>query len=210
MSQSLRDRASPEKTRRRRPDIPLVVPPGLRVSDRAFWRLCRANRDLRLERRANGELIVMPPAAPDSSQRNASIGAQLWNWNQKTGLGMPFDSSVGFTLPNTAIRGPDASWMTRERWDALPQREREKFAHICPDFVAELRSTSDDMSKLRAKMAEYITQGVRLGWLIDPKSRTVEIYRPGRPVEVLEKPATLSGENVLPGFELNLKGILHD
>ena len=210
MSQSVRDRTSRRASRRREPAIPLVVPKGLRVSDRAFWRLCQANRDLRLERNANGELIVMPPAAPDSGNRNAGITGQLWYWNGQTGLGVVFDSSAGFTFPNTAIRGPDASWMTKERWDALPKVERERFAHICPDFVVELRSKTDDMSKLREKMAEYVAQGVRLGWLIDPRSGTVEIYRPGRPVEKLDKPATLSGEDVLPGFVLDLKGILFD
>ncbi len=210
MSQSVRDRASRGTSRRRRDAIPLVVPKGLRVSDRAFWRLCQANRDLRLERNANGELIVMPPAAADSSNRNMSISGQLWHWNQQAGLGVGFDSSAGFTLPNTAIRGPDASWMTKDRWDALPKVERERFAHICPDFVVELRSKSDDMSTLGKKMEEYLAQGVRLGWLIDPRSGTVEIYRPGRPVEKLDKPATLSGEDVLPGFVLDLKGILFD
>jgi Uma2 family endonuclease len=210
MSQSpVRDRAS-RGTGRRRATIPIVMPAGLRISDRAFWRLCRANPDLRLERNADGELIVMPPAAADSGHRNAGITAQLWYWNQDAGLGVDFDSSAGFTLPNSAIRGPDASWMTRERWDALPQHERERFSHICPDFVAELRSKSDDMSILRKKMQEYLSQGARLGWLIDPKGGTVEIYRPGRPVEILERPATLSGEDVLPGFVLELKGILFD
>src|SRR5437764_202174 len=137
--------------------------PGLRLTDGAFWRLCRANPNLRLERTANGALVVMPPAAPDSSSRNAGITAQLWNWNQRTGLGVVFDSSAGFTLPNTAIRGPDATWMTRERWEALPQDERKKFAHVCPDFVVELRSGSDRKRELRAKMREYIAQGARLG-----------------------------------------------
>jgi Uma2 family endonuclease len=210
MSQRVRDRVSRETVLRRgrRTAVALVVPPGVRVSERGFWRLCRANPDLRLERNANGELIVMPPAAPDPGHRNAGITAQLWNWNQQTRSGIDFDSSAGFTLPNTAIRGPDASWMTQERWDALPKHEKEKFSHICPDFVAELRSKSDDMSKLREKMAEYLSQGARLGWLIDPKSGTVEIYRPGRPAELLERPATLSGEDVLPGFVLDLKVIL--
>jgi Uma2 family endonuclease len=209
MSQSVRDRAS-RGAGRHRATIPIVMPAGLRVSERAFWRLCQANPDLRLERDSDGNLIVMPPAGMDSSQRNMSIGAQLWYWNQRSGLGIAFDSSAGFTLPNTAIRGPDATWMTRERWDALPQQEREKFAHTCPDFVVELRSKTDVMSKLRKKMEEYISQGVRLGWLIDPEGGTVEIYRPGRPAETLEKPVSLSGEDVLPGFVLELKGILFD
>jgi len=192
--------------------LELASPPDvrLRVSDEDFWRLCQENSDLRLERTAKGELIVMPPAAPDGSHRNAGITARLWNWNQQTNLGAVFDSSAGFTLPNSAIRGPDASWMTRERWEQIPQSERLKFSHVCPDFVAELRSPSNDMKDLREKMKEYLAQGARLGWLIDPSGGTVEIHRPGRPVEILNKPATLSGEDVLPGFVLDLKGILFD
>jgi Uma2 family endonuclease len=190
--------------------LTLKFRPGLRLTDRAFWKLCVANPDLRLERTAQGELVIMPPAGADSGRRNLDMGAQLWNWNRRTGLGVAFDSSAGFTLPNTAIRGPDATWMARERWDALPQDERETFSHVCPDFVVELRSRSDRKKDLRAKMREYIAQGARLGWLIDPKTGTVEIYRPGRRVEVLDRPATLSGEDVLPGFVLDLNGILFD
>jgi Uma2 family endonuclease len=182
--------------------------PNLSLTDGAFRRLCRANPQLRLERTANGELVVMPPAAPDSSSRNAGIIAQLWNWNQQTGLGVVFDSSAGFTLPNTAIRGPDAAWMTRERWDALAPDERQRFSHVCPDFVIELRSRSDKKKDLRTKMQEYIAQGTRLGWLIDPRTGTVEIYRPGRAALVLKQPRAVSGEDVLPGFVLDLKGIL--
>jgi Uma2 family endonuclease len=192
--------------------LALSVPPDvrLRVSDEDFWRLCQENPDLRLERTAEGELIVMPPAAPDGSQRNAGLTAQLWAWNQQANLGVVFDSSAGFTLPNSAIRGPDASWMTSERWARIPKEERLKFSHVCPDFIAELRSTSDTMKDLRDKMREYLAQGARLGWLIDPMGGKVELYRPSRPVETLEKPATLSGEDVLPGFVLDLKGILSD
>jgi Uma2 family endonuclease len=190
--------------------LTLKFRPGLRLTDRAFGKLCAANPDLKLERTARGELVIMPPAGADSGRRNLDLCAQLWNWNRRTGLGIAFDSSAGFTLPNTAIRGPDATWMARERWDALPQSERETFAHVCPDFVAELRSKSDKLFELRAKMREYIAQGIRLGWLIDPKIGKVAIYRPGRPVEVLKRPATLSGEDVLPGFVLDLKGILFD
>jgi Uma2 family endonuclease len=180
------------------------------VSTDDFWRLCLANPELRLERDASGELIVMPPAGMDSGQRNAGITGQLWNWNQRTKLGVVVDSSAGFTLPNTAIRGPDACWMTVERWETLPVDERRRFSRICPDFVVELSSPSDDLSELEAKMEEYISQGVRLGWLIDPRSGTVAIYRTGRPMERLSRPATLSGEDVLPGFVLDLKGILFD
>ncbi len=190
--------------------LTLKFRPGLRLGDEAFWRLCRANPDFRLERTADGELVVMPPAAPDASYRNAGITAQLWNWNERTHLGVVFDSSAGFTLPNTAIRGPDAAWMTRDRWGALPQHERNRFSHVCPDFVVELRSRSDIKKDLRLKMREYIAQGARLGWLIDPKTGTVDIYRPGRRVEKFARPVTLSGEDLLPEFVLDLKGILFD
>jgi Uma2 family endonuclease len=214
MSRGIESR--PRKRRRPREaapsEIALTVPSDVRlfVSTRGFWRLCAANRDLRLEREASGGLVIMPPAAADSGYRNMNISGQLWYWNQQTKAGVVFDSSAGFTLPNSAVRGPDASWMPRERWEVLPEAERRRFSHICPDFVVELASPSDEISKLRRKMGEYVAQGVRLGWLIDPRSGIVEIYRPGRPVEQLSKPATLSGEDVLPGFVLDLKGILFD
>lgn len=214
MSRGLEDR--PKRHRRARKTAPseiaLTVPSDVRlfVSPRGFRRLCAANRDHRLEREANGGLIVMPPAGADSGYRNMNISGQLWYWNQQARLGVAFDSSAGFTLPNTAIRGPDASWMTLERWEGLSEAERRRFSQICPDFVVELKSPSDALSKLQKKMEEYVAQGIRLGWLIDPDSGTVEIYRPGRPVEQLARPATLSGEDVLPGFVLDLKGILFD
>jgi len=194
------------------PSPALLVPPDVRlhVSDDDFWRLCQENPDLRLERTAQGELTVMPPALPDGSQRNMGLSAQLWNWNQQMRLGLVFDSSAGFTIPKPAMRRPDASWMTSERWARIPQEERLKFSHDCPDFTAELRSASDRMKDLREKMQECLAQGAPLGWLIDPKSGTVEVYRPGQPVEMLEKPVTLSGEDVLPGFVLDFKGIFFD
>ena len=192
--------------------VALALAPDVRllVSSEDFWRLCVANPDLRLERDASGELVVMPPAGSDTGSRNASITGQLWYWNQQMKRGVVFDSSAGFTLPNTAVRGPDAAWMTAERWAALPEAERRRFSAIFPDFVVELASPSDDRGKLGVKMEEYLAQGIRLGWLIDPDRGTVDIYRPGRPVERLVKPATLSGEDVLPGFVLDLKGILFD
>ncbi|MBV8076861.1 MAG: Uma2 family endonuclease [Planctomycetaceae bacterium] len=178
------------------------------LTDRAFMRLCRANPDLRLERTAGGELIVMTPAGADSSGRNLKIAGRLYVWSEANELGITFDSSAGFTLPNGAIRSPDASWIVRARWEALTPEDRQGFAPICPDFVVELRSPADRLRDLRAKMAEYRIEGARLGWLIDPKRKMVEIYRPRRRVEVLTVPAALSGEDVLPGFVLDLKGIL--
>lgn len=192
--------------------VPLAVPPGvrLRVSDRGFERLCRANRDLRLERTARGELIVMAPAGTESGGRNASLTSRLWIWNDQTKPGHVFDSSAGYRLPNGATKGPDASWIRRDRWAALSPDDRRRFAPICPDFVAELMSPSDELPKVRDKMREYIDQGARLGWLLDPDDARAEIYRPGRAVEVLDRPATLSGEDVLPGLVLDLRGILFE
>jgi Uma2 family endonuclease len=200
-------------TRRRRPaPVPLMVTArsGLRVSPKAFWRLCCANPDLRLERTARGELIVMAPAGSDTGHRNADLTGQLWLWNRDAGLGFSFDASAGFTLPNGSVRSPDASWIAHDRWEALALEDRKKFAPICPDFVVELTSPSQEgrRSRVREKMHEYLDQGARLGWLLDPKSAEVEVYRPGRPVETLTRPATLSGEDVLPGFVLQLRGIL--
>jgi Uma2 family endonuclease len=187
--------------RRRQLMMPLVMPPGLRVSERAFGKLCQANPDLRIE--------VMPPASSDTGRQNGWLTAQVVLWAMDDGSGTAFDSSTAFTLPNSAIRSPDASWIHDDRWNALTTEQRDVgFAPICPDFVVELRSNSDSKEKLRQKMHEYIEQGARLGWMIDPLDGTVEIYRPGRPVEILEKPVTLSGEDVLPGFVLELKGIL--
>ena len=200
------------RRRARRKAVSMAVPPGvrLRVTADDFWRLCVANRDLRLERTARGRLIVMAPAGSDSGMRNADLTAQVVVWAKADGTGVPFDSSAGFTLPNGAVRAPDASWIVRERWDALTREQKDKFSPICPDFVVELTSPSDTHEAARKKLAEYIEQGARLGWLIHRKTGAVEVYRPGRPVEVLKRPATLSGEDVLPGFELDLKGILFD
>ncbi len=167
-----------------------------------------ANRDLRLERTSLGELIVNPPTGGESSQRNFSIIGQLANWLEANpDLGEGFDSSTGFILPNGAIRSPDASWVQRERWETLTASQRRGFVPLCPDFVVELRSASDSLTKLQEKMQEYLENGARLGWLINPQNQQVEIYRPGQEVEILEHPIELSGENVLPGFILNLRRI---
>ena len=178
------------------------------LDDRLFWNLCRANPDMRLERTSQGELILMTPAGTESGGRNAELSGQLYVWSKASGLGRAFDSSTGYTLRNGAIRAPDASWIDQDRLDAMFPEELERFAHICPDFVAELRSRTDSLRVVREKMAEYRSQGARLGWLIDPKRKVVEIFRPRRRVERLSKPTTLSGEDVLPGFVLDLKGIL--
>ena len=186
--------------------LAINIPPALilTVSHEQFVELAIANRELQLERTATGELIVNPPTGGETGKRNLSIEAQLWLWNQQTKLGEAFNSSTGFHLPNGADRSPDASWVRQERWDALTPEQKESFIPLCPDFVVELRSKSDNMEPLRVKMREYMNNGARLGWLIDRKNRKVEIYRQNREVEVLENPATLSGEDVLPGFVLDL------
>ncbi len=185
----------------------IIIPETFKVSHEQFKELAAVNRDLRLERTATGELIVMPPTGSDTGNRNLDIEGQLWLWNRQTKLGVVFDSSTGFHLPNGANRSPDASWVKLEKWEALTPKEREGFAPICPDFVVELRSPSDSMETLRAKMREYMENGASLGWLIDRKSRKVEIYRQSRDVEVLDNPTTVSGEDVLPGFVLDLSEV---
>ena len=146
----------------------------------------------------------MPPVGAISGNREADLNADLVIWNRQTKLGKVFSSSTIFTLPNSAKRSPDVAWIAKERWDALPLEEQEKFAKICPDFVIELRSRTDSLTQLQAKMEEYLANGVRLGWLIDPMSQQVAIYRPNQAVEIISLPTTLSGENVLPEFTLEL------
>ncbi|MEH2070296.1 MAG: Uma2 family endonuclease [Nostoc sp.] len=178
--------------------------PVLELTDEQFFQLCQANRDLRFERTATGELIIMPPTGGETGNRNAGLTAQLWIWNEQYKLGIAFDSSTGFKLPNGADRSPDASWLRLESWNALTQEQQTKFIPLCPDFVVELLSPSDSLKVAQEKMREYIDNGVRLGWLINRKSRQVEIYRQGQKVDVLDSPATLSGEDILKGFVLNL------
>jgi Uma2 family endonuclease len=179
----------------------------LHITDEEFFELCAVNDTLRFERTAQGEMIVMTPAGGETGSRNFDIALQLGNWNKRMGLGKAFDSSTGFKLPNGAERSPDLSWVLQERWEKLSAQERERFPPLCPDFVMELRSPSDNLKDVQEKMQEYLANGARLGWLIDPKTKRVEIYRPGQQVEVLENPATVSGEAVLPGFELDLSDV---
>ncbi len=177
----------------------------VKFSDDQFYQLCRDNPDIKFERNANGELIVMPPTGGETGKRNAKLTARFVFWNEQTQLGEVFDSSTCFKLPNGPDRSPDVSWIKLTRWIALSPEQREKFPPIAPDFVLELMSPSDSLSETQAKMQEYMNAGVKLGWLIDRKTRRVEIYRQGQPKEVLESPTSLSGENILPGFVLNLQ-----
>ncbi|MBE9012127.1 Uma2 family endonuclease [Pseudanabaenaceae cyanobacterium LEGE 13415] len=186
--------------------IPLAVslPALVQMSDEQFYEFCQANRDLRIERTATGEVIIMPPAFSDTGNRNMKISQQVANWADQDGTGEAFDSSSGFTLPNGATRSPDVSWVRLERWNALTDEQKASFAPICPDFVIELRSSSDTLSGLQAKMQEYIENGAILGFLIDRKNRTVHIYRRDRTPEILENPETVSADPELPGFVLRM------
>ncbi len=187
-------------------ELPSAI--ALHVTQDQFEALSTANRDLKLERTAAGELIVNPPTGGKSGQRNFSITGQLARWSEEhEELGEGFDSSTGFSLPNGAGRSPDASWVKHERWESLTPQQKKGLVPLCPDFVVELRSESDSLPKLEAKMQEYIDNGAKLGWLIDPQNRRVKIYRTGRAVEVLEGPMNLSGEDILPGFVLQLRRV---
>ena len=186
----------------------LKLRPAIELNDEQFFKICQNNRDLRLERTAQGELIVMPPTGWKSGNQNAKLTQRLGNWTDADGTGVAFDSSTGFQIPNGANRSPDGAWVQRERLEAL-NPDPNKFLPLAPDFVVELRSATDSLETLQQKMQEYIDCGVRLGWLIDPQNQQVEIYRPRQAVEVLESPSCLSGEAVLPGFSLDLAQILN-
>ncbi|MEH2298804.1 Uma2 family endonuclease [Nostoc sp.] len=189
---------------------PLVVqiPPSMQMTDEQFFDFCQVNRDLRIERNQFGEISIMPPTGGKTGNRNFSIAGQLYVWAEKDGTGVCFDSSTGFKLSTGADRSPDVSWMKLERWNSLSAEQQEKFVPLCPDFVVELRSLSDNLKPLKEKMQEYIREpGIQLGLLIDRKHRRVYIYRPGVPEECLENPATVSGELVLPGFVLNMSKV---
>lgn len=173
---------------------------AIKLTEEQFMQLCQENPELRLELAAQGELVIMPPTGAESGWRRGEIFYSLTAWTKQDGTGISFDSSTGFTLPNGAIRSPDASWVRRERWNALTKDQRERFAPLCPDFVIELRSPTDRLADLLEKMQEYIDNGARPGWLIDPIDKRAYIYRPGQAVEVLDNPVSLNGDPVLPGF----------
>jgi len=189
--------------------LPLIVrlEPVLHMTEDEFFEFCQINRDLRIERNAQGEVILMPPAGGGTGQRNAELTMQLRLWAKQDGEGTTFDSSTGYRLPNGAVRSPDASWVRHARLNALSPEQREKFLPLCPDFVIELRSPTDRLSALQEKMQEYLDNGARLGWLIDPAQRRVYVYRPQAPVQTLEDPEAISGDPVLAGFALNLREV---
>jgi Uma2 family endonuclease len=187
--------------------IAVNLPKNLKLSDDQFEDLISANRDSKFELTATGELLIMSPTGGETGNRNFELYIDLGNWNRQKGLGKAFDSSTGFQLPNGAKRSPDLSWITLEKWDALTPTQRRKFLPICPDFVVELVSESDDLKAIEEKMQEYLDNGLGLGWLIIPKTRQVQIYRSQQAIEILESPMSLSGESILVDFVLDLTPI---
>jgi Uma2 family endonuclease len=190
----------------------ISIPQGFRVTPEQFEQLAYAEQLMRMELTKDGELIIMSPTGGEAGRKKFNLYLDLGNWNRQIKLGEAFDSSTVFILPNGARRSPDVSWIRLERWNTLTVKEKEGFPPIAPDFVIELVSPSDLKNQryedLQTKMQEYIDNGVRLGWLIEPAAKTVEIYRLGQQVEMLNNPQTLSGEDVLPGFTLDLNEIL--
>jgi len=181
--------------------------PVIQLTENQFFHFCQINRELRIERTAEGDVEVMIPTGGETSWRNSKLNIDLGTWAEQDGTGVVFDSSGGFILPNGATRSPDAAWVERSRLAILSSQQKKKFLPLCPDFVIELRSPSDSLKVLQNKMQEYLENGAQLGWLIDQNSKTVYVYRPGRDVECLDKPSTLAGDPVLPGFVLHLKRI---
>ncbi|MEO0802016.1 MAG: Uma2 family endonuclease [Cyanobacteria bacterium J06642_2] len=184
--------------------VTLDLGPIATLSHERFYELCMANRDIPMERNPTGALIIMPPVDGESGRREADFIVDLGLWHRKTGLGEVFSSSTIFKLPGGGDRSPDAAWVRKDRWEALTPEQQRKFPPLCPDFVVELRSESDRLKPLQAKMQEYLNSGLRLGWLINPQDKTVEIYRAGKDIESVSLPTELSGEDVLPGFLLQI------
>lgn len=178
-----------------------------KMSEREFYEFCQLNKELRIELTGEGDLVIMPPTGGKTGRRNSKLTRRLTAWAEEDGTGQPFDSSTGFTLPNGAKRSPDFAWITNERWDALTESEQEEFPPLCPDFVVELRSRTDALAPLQKKMKEYIENGARLGWLLDPTRKKVYVYRPRAAVEILDDPKVVSGEPILRGFTLDVRAI---
>lgn len=208
---------TPKARSKRASYLPVRVPPEMRydffisingdLTDKDFDRLVQLNSEMRLERTAEGVIEIMPPPKGDTGAKDGRITAQLIMWADEDGTGVAFGSSSGFKLPNGATRSPDASWVERPRLAALTPKQRKEYFPLCPDFVIELRSSTDRLKRLKEKMEEYIANGAKLGWLIDPIERKVYVYRPNATVEVLDDPAALSGDPVLPRFKLDLTKI---
>ncbi|HYH84800.1 MAG TPA: Uma2 family endonuclease [Pyrinomonadaceae bacterium] len=191
----------------RKPVVLHLGPVLGRMTEHEFYEFCQLNKDLRIELNSKGDLIIMPPTGGKTGRRSSKLTARLTVWAEDDGTGQPFDSSTGFTLPNGAKRSPDFAWVANERWNAFTEEEQEEFPPLCPDFVVELRSRTDSLALLQKKMKEYIENGIRLGWLIDPVKKKVYVYRPQAAVEILDDPETISGEPLLHGFALDVRAL---
>ena len=187
--------------------IVIHLRPGLDLTDDEYFLLCQQNRELRFERTADGDLIVMPPTGGTTGNRNAELTHQVVKGTKADGTGAAFDSSTGYKLPNGADRSPDAAWVRRDRLATLTKEQKQKFLPLCPDFLVELRSPTDNLEATQAKMEEYIENGALLGWLLDPETRRVHVYRPNEQPEIIEQPETISADPILPGFTLDLREI---
>jgi len=177
------------------------------ITDDAFYQLCKSNPEIKFERNQRGELIIMSPTGGETGRKNVDLIGQFWLWNRQSKLGVVFESSTCFKLPSGVLRSPDVAWIAQSRWNTLSQAEKEKFPPLAPDFVLELLSLSDNLKETQAKMQEYLDNGVKLGWLINPVSKQVEIYRPNQAKEILNNPSSLSGENLLSGLNIDLLGV---
>ncbi len=181
----------------------LVRLPSHKLDDRDFYEICRLNPEKRVEQTSDGEIIIMPPTGGETGRINLRLAGRFDRWVEADDTGVGFDSSTCFVLPNGAKRSPDLSWVRRSRWNALTQEQRQEFPPLCPDFVAEIRSPSDSLTVLQAKMEEYIANGAQLGWLLDPIEKHVYVYRAGQQMQRLDNPTEVSGEPLLRGFVLN-------
>ncbi len=189
--------------------ITLTIPPNINVfSDDELFAFCQANPELRIERDENGHIIIMPPTGLEGSFTNGELFGEVRNWNRQTKAGRTSESNGGYTLPDTSMRAPDVGWVSKERLMSVLPEELKKFARICPDFVIEVRSESDNLKELQEKMGKWLKNGVRLGWLVDPQNQTTTIYRPGQEPEAKAFAETLSGEDVLVGFTMNVADVL--
>jgi Uma2 family endonuclease len=189
------------------PRVELHMPPDVELDDDVFFAICQANPDYRIERTARGDIQIMPPTGGVTGRRNSDLNAEVNLWARRDGRGVAFDSSTGFILPNGAVVSPDCSWVLRERLARLSEAEKSRFLPLAPDFVIELSPANDGRGELIAKMRDYQANGVRLGWLILPTRREIYRFAGQTPLECLEDPASLSDEEILPGFTLDLAGI---
>ena len=210
MSQTIEEVETMNETQAQTIGAPLVLHFSAllkRLTEQEFFEFCQHNSELRLELTSERDLIIMPPTTSETGRRNFNLAVAFGIWAKQDGTGIGFDSSAGFTLSNGAIRSPDVSWVRKKRWESLSDEERGRFAHLCPDFVIELRSRTDVLKTLQAKLEEYIANGAQLGWLLDPQARKIYVYRPGAAAEVLDDPETISGAPLLGDFALAVREI---